>query len=271
VTGARLALAAFEHGRLRLLWDRGGVPPEPPADPEWLEALEGARGFAAAEARLAEGDLDGAREAYLALGPSAMDHPFAAARMMGLLSADERFHDEALDLCDAWLARRPGFPAALSCQARIRAARGDTARASELWAELAAGAARRGEELSAIAAADACLELGPAGKATAAARAIEVALSLRRDHLPALRALLALGERGGDRETLLRACRRLAAYSTDDAEKAAAHATLGRLLLRVDPPSARTSTTPCASPRASPRPPRPWPAPARRPASRCGP
>jgi tetratricopeptide (TPR) repeat protein len=236
---ARLSLAAFEPGRLRLAWDRGEAPPTPAADPELLETIEGARAFADAEALLAAGDAAAARDAFLRHGSAAAGHPFAAARLLSLLSADERFHDEALDLAQAWLGRRGDFAPALLAEARVRSARGEVARAAELLSQLAAAAARRGEELAAVAAADACLALGPTAAPAAAARAIEVALSLRRDHLPALRALLQLGERGGDRETLLRACRRLATYSDDDGEKAAAHAELGRLLLRADPAAAR--------------------------------
>jgi tetratricopeptide (TPR) repeat protein len=237
--GARLSLAAFEPGRLRLAWDRGDSPPTPAADPDLLEAVEGARAFADAEGLLAAGDAEAAREALLRRGPAATGHPFAAGRLLSLLSADERFHDEALDLAESWLARRADFAPALLAEARVRASRGEVARASELLSQLASAAARRGEELSAIAAADACLAHGPRAAPAAAVRAVEVALSIRRDHLPALRALLQLGERGGDREALLRACRRLAAYSDDDGEKAAAHATLGRLLLRADPAAAR--------------------------------
>ncbi|HZY04034.1 MAG TPA: tetratricopeptide repeat protein, partial [Anaeromyxobacteraceae bacterium] len=119
------------------------------------------------------------------------------------------------------------------------ARRGERDRAARAFAELCASSARRGEEMGALFAADACFALGPDSDAPALSRAVEVALSLRRDHLPALRALKALAERTGDREALLRASRRLAAYAPDEAEKAAAHARLAEMLLQTDPPSAR--------------------------------
>ncbi|HEY7725290.1 MAG TPA: tetratricopeptide repeat protein, partial [Anaeromyxobacteraceae bacterium] len=235
--GARLVAAGFDQARLHLAWDARPAQPAPAADPELLSAAEGARAFARAEALLAAGDAAAAREALLAEGTAAT-HPFGAARLLGLLSADERFHDEALDLAASWTERRPDFAPALAAEARVRLARGEAGRAAESLARLAAAAARRGEELSALAASDACLSAGEGAAPAVLSQAIAVALSVRRDHLPALRALLALGERG-DREALLRACRRLAAYAPDEAERARAHATLGRLLLHADPAAAR--------------------------------
>ena len=238
--GARLAEARLQPGELRLRWDRAHAgPAESPADPERLSAMEGARAFRDAEALLARGDWDAAREAYLADGASASTHPFAASRLLSLLSLDPRFHDEALDLAASWLARRPDFGPALLAEGVLRALRGERARAARAFAELAAAAARQGEELGTLAAAEACFAQGPDSDVYAVSRAVELALALRRDHLPALRALLAIAERTGDREAFLRSCRRLAAYAPEDGEKASAHARLAEMLLSSDPPSAR--------------------------------
>ena len=234
----RLATAESLPGKLQLTWDRAGAAALVPWDPDLLAAVEGARAFAEGERHLAAGDLERAREAYLALGEAASTHPFGASRLLALLTAETAFHDQALELAASTLARKRDFPAALSAVAQVRAARGERALAALALADLAAAAARRGEEWSALEAADACLALGIDADPDAQARAVETALALRRDHLPALRALLALGERA-DRESLLRACRRLAAYAPAPGEKALAHARLGTLLLSSDPPAAR--------------------------------
>ena len=237
---ARLALARATPGELRLAWDRSLTGPiQIPADPDRLAAIEGARAFRAAEALVARGEWDAAREAYLASGPAATGHPFAAARLLSLLVLDERFHDEALDHAAHWIERRPDFAPALVTEGVLRARRGEIDRAARAFAALAAAAVKKGEELGALQAADACFALGAGGDPAAVGRAVETALSLRRGHLPALRALLAVAERTGDREALLRACRRLAAYAPEDAEKARAHAQLAELLLKADPPAAR--------------------------------
>ncbi|HEY6104932.1 MAG TPA: hypothetical protein VIV59_03050, partial [Anaeromyxobacteraceae bacterium] len=239
-SAVRLARVGTAPGELRLTWDRAHTgPAEAPADPDRLAALEGARAFREAEALVARGEWDAAREAYLAAGAASSSHPFAASRLLSLLSLEEGFHDEALDLAAHWLSRRQDFAPALLAEGVLRARRGERDRAARAFAELSASAARRGEELGALFAADACFALGPDSDVAALSRAVEVALGLRRDHLPALRALKALAERTGDREALLRASRRLAAYAPDEAEKAAAHARLAEMLLQSDPPSAR--------------------------------
>ncbi|HEU4385365.1 MAG TPA: tetratricopeptide repeat protein, partial [Anaeromyxobacteraceae bacterium] len=239
-SAARLSRISTAPGEVRLAWDRAHAgPAEAPSDPDRLAALEGARAFREAEALVARGEWDAAREAYLAAGAAAATHPFAGARLLSLLSVDEGFHDEALDLSAHWLSRRPDFAPALLAEGVLRARRGERDRSARAFAELSASSARRGEELGALFAADACFALGPDSDAPAFSRAVEVALSLRRDHLPALRALRALAERTGDREALLRASRRLAAYAPDEAEKAGAHARLAEMLLQSDPPSAR--------------------------------
>jgi len=237
---ARLAEARFSPGELRIVWDRAHAgPARAPAEPDRMAALEGARAFRDAEALVARGEWDAAREAYLAAGSAATAHPFAASRLLSLFVIDERFHDEALDLSAHWRSRRPDFAPALVAEGVLRSLRQETARAAAAFADLAQLSAKKGEELGALAAADACFEGGPEADPAAFARAVEVALSVRRDHLPALRALLALSERTGDREALLRASRRLAAYAPGEAEKASAHARLAEMLLKTDPPSAR--------------------------------
>ncbi len=237
---ARLAEARFSPGELRIVWDRAHAgPAQAPADPDRMGALEGARAFRDAEALVARGEWDAAREAYLGAGSAATTHPFAAARLLSLFVIDERFHDEALDLAAHWRSRRPDFAPALVAEGVLRSERKETARAAVAFAELAEVSSRKGEELGALAAADACFAGGPVADPAAFARAVEVALSVRRDHLPALRALLAFSEHTGDREALLRASRRLAAYAPGEAEKASAHARLAEMLLKTDPPSAR--------------------------------
>ncbi|HEX9308327.1 MAG TPA: hypothetical protein VF894_12595, partial [Anaeromyxobacter sp.] len=235
----RLARVAMREGRVRLAWDRSASTPAVSSDdPELLAADEGSRTFRDPEALLARGDHAGAREGYLAAGPAATAHPFAAERLLSLLAHDERFHEEALDLASEWLSRRPGFAPALATEAAIRVARGEDARAARAFAALAAGAAARGRHFLALAAAEAAFAL-PGASREEALRAIEVSLQIRRDHVPALRALRTLARTSDDREALLRANRRLVAYDPDPASKARAHAELGELLLDADPPGAR--------------------------------
>jgi tetratricopeptide (TPR) repeat protein len=234
----RLVRAELAASGARLVWSRDEAAAEPTGDPDLLTALEGARSFRDAEARLAAGDLAGARDRYLAAGPAAAGHPFAAERLLSLLLLEDRFHDEALDLASDWLARRPDFAPALLAEASVRIARGEDGRASQALATLAAAAAARGARSSALAAAEACFALPGADRGHLLA-AVETALGLRRDHLGALRALRAIATARGEREGLLRANRRLVAYSPDEVEKARAHAELGELLLEADPPAAR--------------------------------
>ena len=240
VQAARLALARVGASEVRLAWDRAhSGPPEGTLDPDRLAGVEGARAFRDAESLLERGQFAEARNAWLAQGGAAQSHPFGAARLLSLLTADERFHDEALDLAAQWLSRRPDFAPALCAEAVIRAHRGERTKAARAFAELASAASRRGEQLGALLAAEACYAAAGEEAPGSVARAGEVALQVRPDHLPSLRALLALAERTGDREGVLRACRRLAAVAADDVERARAHARLAALLLGVDPPAAR--------------------------------
>jgi tetratricopeptide (TPR) repeat protein len=235
---ARLSRASVGEGVTRIAWDRAAAGPAATfADPDLLAADEGARTFRDAEALVACGDWAAAREAYLA-APGATGHPFAAERLLSLLAHEERFHEEALDLAAQWLSRKPGLPAALAAEASVRLARGEDERAARAFAALATGAATRGRSFLALAAAEAAYRLAGAAPEDALAAA-EVALSVRRDHVPALRALRALARGAGDREALLRANRRLVAYDPEPASKARAHAELGELLLAADPPGAR--------------------------------
>ena len=236
--GVRLAQAAIEPGQIRFVWQRGAAAASP-ADSEAADAAEGAQAFAAAEACLSAGDAAGALAAYRALGLDGAVRPFVAGRVLSLLVADPARHDEALALAGATLRRSPGGVASLLALAQVHAARGHVPFAATALSEAAALCSRRGEESSALAAADACFALGAGADPAARLRAIDVALGLRRDHLPALRALLAEGERSGDRAALLRANRLLAAHAPGAEEKAAAHARLGALLLAADRPAAR--------------------------------
>jgi len=237
--GVRLARVEFGCGSIRIAWDHAAAGPASlPADADLLAADEGARAFAGAEEAIASGDFGRAREALLAAGPAAAAHPFAAERLLSLLVLEEPFHEEALDLAAEWLGRRPGFGPALEAEALVRLARGEEARAARAFAALARAAAERGEHFAALAAAEAAFSL-PGAAREDASRAVEVALTLRRDHVPALRALQALAAAAGDREALLRADRRIVAYDPDSARKARAHAELGELLLEADPAAAR--------------------------------
>ncbi len=236
--GVRLAAATVAPGGVRLAWTREvAAPPAAPNDPDLLAAVEGARAFAEAEALAAAGDWAGAREAWLA-SPAPSTHAFAADRLLSLLCLDERYHDEALDLAAGWLQRRPGFAPALAAEAWVRSARGEHGRAAAALVTLAEGSVTAGERLAAVAAAEAVLAL-PGIDRDLTARAVEAALSARRDHLPALRALRTLARERGDKGAQIRAARRVLAHAPTDLEKARAHAELGELLLESDPPGAR--------------------------------
>ena len=239
VAGVRLARVEFVEGAAHVAWDRGpGDSSDVHADPDLLATDEGASAFAKPEAAIEVGEFARARELLLGAGPSASVHPFAAERLLSLLLLEERFHDEALDLAAEWLGRRPGFAPALAAEAMVRLGRGEQQKAARAWAELARTAAERGEVFTALAAAECAFGL-PAASPEDATRAVETALTLRRNHVPALRALRTLASASGDREALLRADRRIVAYDPDEAQKARAHAELGELLREADPPAAR--------------------------------
>jgi hypothetical protein len=235
----RLAVLKVGPDGIRVAWDREpGAPIEVPPQSDLLAAIEGARAFATAEGHLARGDVAAARDAYLAAGADAHGHPFGAERLLSLLVTEERFHDEALDLAHDWLGRRPDFAPALAAEAWVRLARGESVRGAKALASLAVAARAHGEGGSALAAAEGCVAIAGADPEDLR-RAIDAALSVRRDHLPSLRALRTLARATGDREGLLRANRRLVAYAPGEADKARAHAELGALLLETDPPAAR--------------------------------
>ncbi|ABC83563.1 hypothetical protein [Anaeromyxobacter dehalogenans] len=236
--GARLSRAAFAAGVAHIAWEAAAGPAETGSAPDLLAADEGARAFAPACEALARGEPEHAREALLAQGSAAASHPFAAELLLSLFLLEDRFHDEALDLAAAWLQRRPDFAPALLAEALVRQARGEPARAAHAFSALAAAAGARGEAFAALAGAEAVFGLAGADPADAL-RAAEVALEVRRDHVPALRALRGLSAASGDREALVRADRRLVAYDPDPQEKARAHAELGELLLHSDPAAAR--------------------------------
>src|SRR5512139_142317 len=215
----RVARAEIAGGVARVTWDRAAAgPAATSASPELLAADEGARTFREAEALTAEGDFAGARDAWLAAGSAATSHPFAAERLLSLLVLEDRYHEEALDLAGEWLLRRPGFPPALAAEAAVRLWRGEEDRAARALAGLAQGAASRGELFGALLAAEAAFSL-PGAAREDALLAVETALALRRDHVPALRALRGLSRAAGDKEGLLRASRRLVAYDPDPASK----------------------------------------------------
>ena len=238
-TGVRVVRAEVTGGRLLVGWAR--APDEgagTASDPDLRAALDGARAFPEAEALLDAGQVAGARAAYLALGEAARAHPHGRTRLLALLAAEESSHPAAMALAAAVTREHPDDPDALLASARVEASRSGAALASVRYAAAAAALLRRGEDGAALAAAEACLALGAAADPAARAQATDLALSLSRSHLPALRALCQRGE-AGDAAALLRACRRLAAYATDPAEKAAAHARLGALLAREDAAAAR--------------------------------
>lgn len=219
---------------------RRGVPAaEPAPDPDLRVFLHGAPAFAKPERLLAEGDLDGARDAWRALPPGARAHPFAAGRTLGFLAADAPFHAEARALARGALEREPTFAPALLVDAVLARARGDLERAAASFSALALAAAARAEAFSALAAADACAACGEAADADALGAALDAALALDRGHLPALRARRDLAERLGDRGRLLRALRGLAAHAEDTAERGLAHERLAELLAVTDPAAAR--------------------------------
>ncbi|HET7755121.1 MAG TPA: hypothetical protein VFK85_14530 [Anaeromyxobacteraceae bacterium] len=235
---ARLATARATADGIRLGWTRWAAPAALPPDPELLATLDGIRAFASAEALLG-GDEGAARKAWLELPAGARGHPFAAARLLSLLSVDPRCHGEARALARDWLARDAEFVPALLAQALIASAAGESAVAARAFSTLARLAQHRGQELAALAAADACAALGSGADPAALAQALDAALKVRRSHVPALRALHDLSRRTLDRAALLRACRGLAAHAPDALEKARAHARLAVLLAEADPAAAR--------------------------------
>ena len=218
---------------------RGDAAAEPAPDPDLRVFLHGAPAFAKPERLLAEGDLDGARDAWRALPPSTRAHPFAAGRTLGFLASDAPYHAEARALARGALEREPTFAPALLVDAVLARARGDLDRAAESFSALALAAAARAEAFSALAAADACAACGEATDADVLGAALDAALALDRGHLPALRARRDLADRLGDRGRLLRALRGLAAHAEDAAERALAHERLAELLAVTDPAAAR--------------------------------
>ena len=237
--GVRLSRTEFTEGVARIGWSRmGGESHELHAEPDLLAADEGSAAFPQAEEALRAGEFGRARELLLAAGPTAAVHPFAAEHLLSLLVLEERFHDEALDLAAEWLGRRAGFAPALAAEALVRVSRGEQQKAARAFGELARTAAERGEVFTALCAAESAFGL-PGASPEDAVRAVEVALSLQRNHVPALRALRTLASASGDREALLRADRRIVAYDPDEAQKARAHAELGELLREADPAAAR--------------------------------
>ena len=187
----RLTLLGVSPDGIRAAWDREpGQPIEPPPQSDLLATIEGARAFATAERHLARGDLAAARDAYLFAGAAAHAHPFAAERLLSLLVMEDRFHDEALDLAHDWLGRRPDFAPALAAEAWVRLARGEQLKAAHALATLADTARVRGEGGAALAAAEACFSIAGADPGDVR-RSMDAALAVRRDHLPALRALRA--------------------------------------------------------------------------------
>jgi hypothetical protein len=236
--GVRARGAAVTPGGARVVWSRWGAAAEPD-DPDLRTLLHGAPAFAREEAALAGGDLAAARDAWRALPPGARAHPFAAARTLGLLVADPRFHAEARSVSRAALLRDEGCAPALAAEALLAGARGDAAAAAQWWSALALAAAGRGEVFSAQAAATACAACGGAADPADATAALDAALALDRTHVPALRGLRDVAARAGDRARLLRACRGLAAHAAAVAEKADAHLRLAELLAVTDPAAAR--------------------------------
>lgn len=236
--GARLATARASPDGLKLGWGRWSAPAQLPADAELVATLDGARAFHAAEALLG-GDEGTARKAWLGLPAGARGHPFAAARLLALLSADARSHPEARALAREWLGRDAAFVPAVLAEALIATASGDPAAASRAFATLATMSQERSQELATLAAADACAALGDGAEPGALGVALGAALQVRRAHVPALRALHDLARRTLDRPALLRACRGLAAHAPGAAEKGRAHARLAVLLAETDPAAAR--------------------------------
>ncbi len=133
---------------------------------------------------------------------------------------------------------RRSEPDELLASARSALGGGEAAQAAEALTSAAEALLRRGEESAALAAAGSALSLaGESGASPAPPaflrRAVDLVLALQRSHLGALRALRALGAQG-DLASLLRACRRLAAYAPSAEERASAHAELGELLREED-------------------------------------
>jgi tetratricopeptide (TPR) repeat protein len=227
--GARLTGLDVSATALRLRFASTGLPPPALLDEELLLALEGARAFAEAEALLAAGRLQDARDAYLRGAEPQDAHPFALERLLGLLVADPGAHELALDVAQAVAKRRPNSAAPLWVEAVVRERRGEAARAAERWLALSALARKRGEDVGAAAAAEAAARVAEGQAPQMAIRALHELLGLRPDHLPSLKALARAADASSDRAGAIRAYRRISALARDPSESADAHVQLARL------------------------------------------
>jgi tetratricopeptide (TPR) repeat protein len=227
--GARLTGLDVSATALRLRFASSGLPPPALLDEELLLALEGARAFAEAEALLAAGRLQDARDAYLRGAEPQEAHPFALERLLGLLVADPGAHELALDIAQAVAKRRPTSATPLWVEAVVRERRGEPARSAERWLALCALSRKRGEDAGAAAAAEAAARVAEGVAPQLAIRALHELLGLRPDHLPSLQALARAADASSDRAGAIRAYRRISALARDPAESAEAHVSLARL------------------------------------------
>ena len=90
VERAQLAHVEVTPAALVLRFTASGIPPAATPDESLLLQLEGTRAFADAEALLAGGRWDEARQAWLRAGDVADAHPFAVERLLQLLDRVQR-------------------------------------------------------------------------------------------------------------------------------------------------------------------------------------
>ena len=229
VERAQLAHVEVTPAALVLRFTASGIPPAATPDESLLLQLEGTRAFADAEALLAGGRWDEARQAWLRAGDVADAHPFAVERLLQLLVADPAAEALALDVAELLAARRPKAAAPLWAEAVLRERRGEKASAAGRYLALAVQARAAGELASAFLAAEAAARTAAGVAPGLAVRALHELLGLQPDHLPALLALARAADASGDRASSLRAWRRVSALARDTRVAAEAHVQLARL------------------------------------------
>ena len=237
---ARLETVACDAGRLALVAGRpsaSGLGPRalttasegPFRERRFLEDYEACSLFAHLEARIAQGDVEGAvrglrRQLELHAG-----HAFLVGRLLQLQAPLPEAAAEVRTLAATRLARLPDDVDALLALAAVRARDGAADEAAELYEQVAALARRREDSL----------EAAQADWAAAAARAVHhprQAIAayeqvLRSHHrVPGLlRALAALYGRVGDGAAALRIQQRLTALATEPGERRRHQLKLGEM------------------------------------------
>jgi tetratricopeptide (TPR) repeat protein len=234
VAHARLEGVDVTNASARLRFAEGAAPPGTILDNDLLLATEGMRAFAEGEALLEKGDLDGATRYYARAGEAPDAHPFAAERLLGLLAADSEGHDLALDVAAALLQRRPRAATPLWVEAVIYAHRSNARKACDKFLELARASRDRNHDAAAFCAYVAAARIIATDDPGSASRALQEALVLKPDDLPAITLLAEVADKARDDTGAVRAYRRIAALARDNATAGRAQVRLGHLILELE-------------------------------------